>query len=249
MEGQFYDDAVVVGKDFMVLADSIEDMEGLSGVFATHQCLYIADKLEMLTQESIKKVNSVVSKISIEASRMLGFENTQSEIKNVATNLIYIKLHEKKLLYGMIGNTGFSIFKLDNDNKIMRPINIHKDQLSTLKTSFKVTPNKVGQQVEDAQDVEEGDIVMIYSDGLFDVLPSSFLTAATNFLVAKMIEKKSNNKSLDDFDYDYDLAEFVESYVQNLTYLSFELQQFLAENFDKKKKLQKKSRTSFLTNL
>lgn len=239
-KGHFYEDSVVVGKNFMVLADSLEDKKGLSGVFATHQCLYIADKLRMWPQYSVDQVASVVSRISNHASWMLGFQNIQSEIKNVATNLIYVKLHKNKLFSGMIGNTGFSIFKLDKDKKMMRPINIPLDEFATLKTPFKVTPNTSDLPVKNTHEVEKGDIVMVYSDGVSNVLPPSFLAAATNFLVAKMIEKKKNNKSLDDFDYDYDLADFVESYVQNLTYLSLKLQQSLAYNPNKIKQAPEK---------
>ena len=83
--------------------------------------------------------------------------------------------------------------------------------------------------LEYEDDVLEGDIVMVASDGVLDVLPSSFITAATNYLVGKMIEKKRNNKSLKrfDYDYDYDLADFVEGYVENLSRLSIKLQKII----------------------
>lgn len=69
---------------------------------------------------------------------------------------------------------------------------------------------------------------MVYSEGVTNVFPSSFMTAATNFLVSKMIQK-SKVSSIDKFDQDYDLADFVEGYVQNISELSIKLKNRLGE--------------------
>ena len=245
--GLFYEDAVVVGKDFMVLGAGVEGTKGLTGFFSHHQCTSIALELETSSPESVQKVIKNVTKVSREAVSQLDLSGIKPEMSDVATTLVYMKLNENKLFTGVVGNSGFSIYRYNPDSKIIELVKRSSEQMCGEDTPCKVTPTTIDPPVENSLDIEEGDIVMAYSDGVSNVLPSSFMTAATNFLVAKMIQK-SKVHSMGRFDYDYDLGDFVEGYVQNLSELSIKLKNQLGEElyhffiFDQSKFKDKKAK-------
>ena len=226
---KFYEDAVVVGQDFIVLGDGVGGAKGLSGVFSIHQCLNIADKLKKFVPTSVDDLTDAVSRASDKAVRELGLPSIYGQMRNVATTLVYIKLQGNKMYSGVVGDSGFSIYRYYKDEGILKLEKRSQERVVDYNTPCSVTPEGVEKPWKDTHEVKKGDVVVVASDGVLDVLPSSFITAATNFLVGKMIEKKRDNKSLDDFDYDYDLADFVEGYVQNLSELSIKLKNFIFE--------------------
>ena len=230
----FYEDAVVVGKDFMVLGDGVGAAKGFSGIFSIHQCLNIALTLKDLVPTSKIEVTKAVKDASVRAIRSLGYSDGLIDIRNVATTLVYIKLQGSKLYSGVVGDSGFKIYRFDNDSKKLKLKQRSRETAHKVNTPFSVTLDRIDPPEEYEDDVKEGDIVMVASDGVLDVLPSSFITAATNYLVAKMIEKnremKKNPIKNYNFDYDYDLADFVEGYVENLVYVSIKLIQRIIKN-------------------
>lgn len=235
MKERFYEDAVVVGKDFIVLGDGLGETKGLSGVFSIHQCLNIARKLSECSPTKKEELTEAVFAASGSAASMIGIVDVHSSMDEVATTLVYMKIHKTKLLSGVIGGSGFSIYRYDSAARMLKLVQRSKEKVWDFNIPFSVY--RKGKDVPDEyeDDVEEGDVVIVASDGLLDVLPSSFITAATNYLVYKMIEKTENRQSLDDFDYDYDLADFVERYVENLSAVSVKLRGSMKEELHKKK--------------
>ena len=227
MEGHFYDDAVVVGKDFMVLGDGLESTKGPSGVFTIHQCLSIARSLETCTPGLFRWTIDCVKEGFVDTLWSYGLPNLNLDMTNVANSLVYIKLYKNTLHSGVIGDSGFSIFRFNQKRNIMKLEKQSKEKVYEWSQPFLVTPELVDMPRRYTHKMKEGDVVVTFSDSVIDSLSSSFITAATNFLVGKMIEKKRDHKSLDDFDYDYDynydLADFVEDYIQNLSELSSKL--------------------------
>ena len=231
VKGLFYEDAVVVGKDFMVLGAGVEGTKGLTGFFSYYQCLSVAKEFENFAPESVNDVTDKVYSAYADVTSDLGLYEIEGDKRDVATTLVYMKLNENTLFTGVVGNSGFSIYRYNPDSKIIELVKESKKNAYDSYTSRKISADTIDPPVEDTHDVLEGDVVMAASNGVLDVLPSSFLTAATNYLVARMIEKKRNHKSLDelDYDYEYDMAEFVELYVQNLKYFSTHLRKVIME--------------------
>ena len=235
MKEQLYEDAVVVGRDFIVLADGLGGTKGLSGVFSIHQCLNIAKQLSQCYPTKKEELTRAVFSASDSATSMIDLFAVHGSMYDVATTLVYMKIHNNKLLSGVIGDSGFSIYRYDNTARMLKLVQRSEEKVWDFNSPFAVTRNVKNPQTEYEDDVEEGDVVIAASDGVLDVLPSSFITAATNYLVYRMIEKTENGQSLDDFDYDYDLADFVERYVENLSAVSLELRRFFQEEQLRKK--------------
>ena len=235
MSERFYEDAVVVGKDFMVLGDGLGGTDGLSGIFSIHQCLNIAEKLATSKPYSTRLLSRFVKEASDESVSKLGLQDIQGKMGNVATTLVYLKLHGKILFSGVIGDSGFSIYRYFPNSRRMRLIRRSKEKVHEFNAPFNSSTYSYDEPDEYEDSVEVGDVVMVASDGVLDVIPSSFLTAATNFLIARMLQNLKDNVQLDDFDYDYDLADFLEKYVTNLNSLSLKLQEKLNKDLSEAK--------------
>ena len=223
--GQFYEDAVVVGNDFMVLEGGVGKTKGLNGLFSHHHCLSIAKHLESFSKYRYQDMSKKIYEASIESIKQLGFFEINPKLRDVAATFVYMKLHYNQLFTGFIGNSGFSIYRYNEEEGIMKLTEKSNEDLCEKDTPCRITSFEKDELNKNTYDVLEGDVVMAYSDGVSNVVPSSFITAATNYLVARMIQKKRQGKSLDDFDYDYDLADFVEGYAQNLNELSLKFKE------------------------
>ena len=226
----FYEDAVVVGNNFIVLADGLGGEEGPSGVYSIYQCLNVAQMLSNSAATTAKKLYEDVKQTAIDATKSLNLPNDTSMSK-VATTLVYVKLEGNKLLAGVIGDSALLVFRLDPDARIMKLIFQSKESVRGFNSPYHISPVRVDPANEYEIDIQEGDIVMALSDGVIDVLPISFIVAALNFLINRMIEKVTiEKKSLDSFDHDYDLGNFVESYLQNLHEVSNKLKNTISNN-------------------
>ena len=238
---RFYEDAVVVGKNFMVLGDGLGGTEGFSGIYSIHQCLNIAEKLETNTFTTVKEVDVKVKAALKESNKSLGFSHLKNDKRDVGTTLVYMKLEDKKLLTGVIGDSGFSIYRYNKDEGIMKLEHRSKEAVYNFNGPHYVSPDGSNDADKKEYDVLERDIVVVASDGVLDVLPSSFLTAATNYLVGKMIEKKRQQDDLKkinpnydfendlNYDYDFDLTYFLEGYVQNVRELTQKFRDYILE--------------------
>ena len=233
----YFSDAVVVGEDFMVLAGGVEQTKGLSGLFSHSICLNIAAGFENFVPNDIdvvaQKVNDAIDKSKLQ----LRLAALEGDMRDVATTLVYLKLQGRELFAGTVGNAGFSIFrynyKENNRRGLIELINMSQEDMKDLYHPNRLTVDDMKLKVGHKYDVKMGDIVMAYSDGVSDVVPPSFITAVTNFLVVKMIDRKKEYGSLYELDYDYyyDLADFVEGYVQNLDELDLKLDDALYQRF------------------
>ena len=115
----YYEDAVVVGKDFIVLGDGLGKTKGLSGIFAIHQCLRVAICLAKSKQTTIAGLTKEVLAASDEAKKQLEFKKIDKKLRNVATTLVYIKLQGSTLLTGSIGDSGFMVFRFNSKSGVI----------------------------------------------------------------------------------------------------------------------------------
>ena len=214
---KYYEDAVVVGENFIVLGDGLGGAKGPSGVYSIYQCLNVAQMLSNSTATTAKKLYEEVRETAKAATTALELNTVGYPKNDVATTLVYIKLEGTRLLTGVIGDSGFAVFRFDPKARILKLIFLSNENVRGFNSPYNISPKKVDPANEYEIDVQEGDIVMAFSDGLSDVLPTSFIVAAMNFLMKKMIRRvKFEGKPLDSLDYEYVLGNFVEAYLQNL---------------------------------
>ena len=234
-----FNDAVVVGENFMVLAGGVEESKGFSGLFSHSICLGMAKEFEKFVPNQINDVPKMLQYALGYSKQKLMINGLQGDTRDVATTLVYMKLVGYQLVAGVVGNSGFSVFRYNKQTGMIELVKKSEEDMSDLYTPKKVTADVIEKKVDHEYKVEVGDIVMAYSDGVSDVVPPSFITAVTNFLVAKMINRKREKGLLYklDYDYDYDLAEFVEGYVQNLNELDLNVNNNLVYNLFEKMKI------------
>ena len=233
-------DAVVVGEDFMVLCGGVEKTKGFSGLFSHSICLNIAAELEKCVPENIDHVFERVIEGINKSKLQLGLDGLKGDMRDVATTLVYMKLKDDKLFAGFVGNSGFSVFRYNQNTRIIEIVKKSKEDLESLFTSNSITAKTTLGPIDYEYNVKVGDILMVYSHGLNDVVPTSILIASLNFLVVKSIERKRQGLSLDKYDYEFDLAEFVEGYVQNLNGFDLTLNANLIQRYRSKVKQDKK---------
>lgn len=222
-----YDNAVVTGDDFTILCGGDEVAKGPNGIFTHYQCLTIAEMLEGFVPKPKKSITYRVLKAYDKSFVQLGLPNLKDDMSDLATNLVYMKVHEEKLYSGIIGKAGLVIFRFDGPTGILKLYEKLDGRRREGKSQSIKTPKSILTVNEETFSVQEGDIAVIISDGLDRILPPSFLTAAASFLISRMINNKRENKL--DYDYDYDLADLVEGYVQNLSELSIHLRNTFIE--------------------
>lgn len=231
----FYEDSVVTGEDFIVLGDGLGGTRGYSGIFSNHQCLKIANQIESVEFENQDQLFETVKNASLEGMRDLKITERLRDMAEVATTLVYAKLDGNILRTGVTGDSGYSLFRYDSQERIMKLIMRSKEKVHKFNTPYSVNPFSNLEADLNEHTVQEGDILLVASDGVLDVFPSSFLTAATNYLVGKMLEKQKmfeekqkKNSKLEhhhlDFDYEYDMPDFLEAYIQNLNQITMKVQ-------------------------
>ena len=228
-----YEDAVVVGNQSIVLCGGVEGTKGPNGIVSHYQCIRLAEKLDKFVQDRQCAYIEKFFKVSLKSYSKLGLLKFKDDLSDVATTLLYIKLEGNRLYSGLSGNSGYIIFRYNQFFKTLRMYqNIDGNKCGDDKLC-KLTQKSINVPENYVTKVEEGDVVMAYSDGLGRILPPSFLTALTNFLVGMMIQRKREKDQGKiynyDYDYDYDLADLVEGYLQNLHVLSLHLKNKLIE--------------------
>lgn len=236
----FYEDAVVVGEDFIVLGDGLGGTSGFSGIFSNYQCLKIADKIKSNKFNSQQKLFEAVEEASREGIQELGLSRNLGILAHVATTLVYAKLDGKILRTGVTGDSGYSIYRYDPTERILKLIMRSKETTYKFNAPHNVNPYNPIDSEKTEHEVQEGDIVVMATDGVLDVFSSSFMTAATNYLVKKMLEKQKKDAKPEeyhlDFDYDYDMADFLEAYILNLNQVTRKLQDSVVLKGDKTNK-------------
>ena len=216
----FVNDAVVVGRDFLVLASGYETTNALTGVYSTFQCLNIAQVLENYSGGVYRSVSEAVMKISNLATINLNLYNIHNILGDVSMGLVYSKILKDELHSGVIGNSGFSVFRYNKNLRILELIERSDETHSRKNKTIQIHYNHTNPSNQYITKVNNGDVVVAYSDGVTEIVPSSFIMAATNFLVERMIQYVKGNKKKENFEYEYDLADFVEDYLQNLVHLT-----------------------------
>ena len=88
VKGLFYEDAVVVGKDFMVLGAGVEGTKGLTGFFSYYQCLSVAKEFENFAPESVNDVTDKVYSAYADVTSDLGLYEIEGDKRDVATTLL-----------------------------------------------------------------------------------------------------------------------------------------------------------------
>ena len=216
-----YEDAVVVGKDFIVLGDGVGRKIGLSGIYSTYQCLMIAQMLSESKATTKESLFSEVKTTSINVMKRLKFNEVKAPKNDVATTLVYIKIENNQLLAGIIGDSGFAVFRFDSQAGIMKLRFLSKQMVRGFNNPYTINSGELGLEHLYDIETETGDVVIAFSDGVTDVLSIPFILAAMNFLIATMINKvEAGKKPLESLNYEYVLGEFVEAYIQNLHALS-----------------------------
>ena len=213
LQGTFYEDAVVVRSRAIVLGDGLGGSQGYSGFFSHYHCLKISDFLQTLSLSNKKA--EVVKKNVIESVKQ---NNSQlAKIKtssNAATTLVYLYLSNETLYTGVAGDSGYSIFRFDSKDKKLLLKFRSEELIVSFNTPEHINNTDVTKLYPNEHEVEEGDVVFVASDGVLDVLHYSFIIAATNHLVRKMVITLAAGGALDENS--YDLADLLESFIANL---------------------------------
>ena len=322
-DGQFFEDAVVVTPQTIVLGDGLGGTSGWSGFYSNYQCLklskFLLDPLEVDATELLKQINRQTLLNNFELEVLASFEQnahhrynseskkdtqnfykdtfhfnfdpssdasyksayekayraayeeakgkvegnasditdrsekdhtllgTKKDLKKIlvglsnnhprfsmATTMVYLKLKNDQLVTGVAGDSSYLIFRYCKEEGQMKLMYISPETVYEFNTPHSISETGISKAKADTHTVKEGDIVLVASDGVLDVLSVPFLTAATNFLVKKMVEfrrKKLADPSLDEnIDFNFDLAGFLESYVDNLSQLSLYFKSMTEKN-------------------
>ena len=215
--GKSYEDAVVVRTKSILLGDGLGGSEGYAGLYSHYQCLLLSDFLQNMISEV--KDETALKEIVVKQINKNNYQiDSKTTINKSASTLVYLYLKDKFLYTGVVGDSGYSIFRFsESQNQLL--LNYRSDEsISSFNSplciyfgeDYKIQPNK--------HKVEGGDVVFTASDGLLDVLPYSFIVAALNFLVAKMIIAYDNGEDINENS--YDLGDLLESYIANLHQVS-----------------------------
>lgn len=215
---QYFEDAVVVTPTSIVLGDGVGGATGFSGIYSHYQCLRLAEFLDTSPNLDGKKLIEVIAVETDRISNELETHKKSPDIANMATTLVYLHLRENMLLSGVAGDSGYSLYRFDENLKKMILLYRSRELVYGYNAPVQVGPGYPFEGDQLGETVEEGDVVFVASDGVLDVLPSSFITAATNYLVSKMVLQRREGNPVKD--YDYDLADFLESYLHNLSQLA-----------------------------
>lgn len=213
LEGTFYEDAVVVRSNTIALGDGVGGSNGYSGFFSHYHCLKISDALQNLKHK-------VSGSTDVKKNVLKSISDNNSKLSQIAwdietaTTLVYLYLRDEKLYTGVSGDSGYSIFRF-NPNKDKLLLHYRSEELvADFNTPECIFANGVTKLESYSHDVQEGDVVLVASDGVLDVLPYSFLIAAANHLVRKMVIALNYGLKIDENS--YDLADLLEAYIQNL---------------------------------
>lgn len=251
LKGTFYEDAVVVRSRAIVLGDGLGGSKGYSGFFSHYHCLQISDFLQTLTL-SIKNTE-VVKKQVVEWVKQ---NNSQlAKIKtssNAATTLVYLYLSNEVLYTGVAGDSGYSILRFNSKEKKLMLKFRSEEQIISFNTPECINNTGFTKLHPSQHEVDEGDVVFVASDGVLDVLHYSFIIAASNHLVRKMVTAFVAGGTLDDNS--YDLADLLESFIANLhkvtvKYINDILKAIRDELTAEHMKSLEKYKTSFFWNL
>ena len=215
---QYFEDAVVVSPTSIVLWDGVGGATGFSGIFSNYQCLRLAEFLDTSPVLDGQRLKDAVPFQTERISNELETQSKSPDLANMATTLVYLHLRNNKLFSGVAGDSGYSLYRFDRDRNKMILQYRSRELVYGFNSPFQVGPGYPFEGDQREETVEEGDVVFVASDGVLDVLPSTFVTAATNYLVSKMVSQSRMGKPVGD--YDYDLADFLESYLHNLSQLA-----------------------------
>ena len=235
LQGTFYEDAVVVRSKTITLGDGVGGSNGYSGFFSHYHCLKISEALQNLSSNSVSSfdVKQTVLKSINDNNYKLSQMSSQID---AATTLVYLYLKDEMLYTGVSGDSGYSIFRFsESQNKLL----LHyrsKELVFEFNTPECILPEGVTKLENYSHNVQEGDVVLVASDGVLDVLPYSFLIAATNHLVRKMVIAFNYGGKIDENS--YDLADLLEAYIQNLHKVSVKYANQLATDARKELKSQ-----------
>ena len=211
--GTFYEDAVVVRSKAMALGDGLGGTKGYSGLFSHYHCLQLSNFLQNLTSDVASDEdlrNEVLKNIKESNSKLsLGKDNL-----SVATTLVYLYLQGDKLFTGIAGDSGYSIFRFDSSQKKLLLHFRSEELVSDFDTPECLFTQGFTKLKTTTHDVKEGDLLLVASNGAFDVLPYSFLVVAINQLVFNMVTAKKNGRKISENS--YDLADLLESFIANL---------------------------------
>ena len=219
-----YQSAVVVSNNFIILGDGIDKPDGLSGIYSTSQCLSIARLFLISKETSYTDLYREVKLNLSGGSKEFNVPNTERFKAEIGTTLLYVKIEGTRLLAGVIGDSSIFVFRFDPDAGIMKLIFQSRETVREFNNPNFISPSHIESGNIYDIEIEEGDVVMAVSVGVTNVLSTPFIIAAMNFLMNRMIEKVNvEKKHIDSIDYDYDLGNFVEAYLQNLHELSLKL--------------------------
>lgn len=217
LSGNFYEDAVVVRSKSIDLGDGVGGSPGYSGLFSHYHCLQISNFLQKFSSKS-------VSSKSIKAEVLKTIDSSNSKLSNscdyedASTTLVYLYLREDTLYTGVTGDSGYSIFRFNFKEKKLLLHFRSKEVISDFNTPESVDKYGATKIKDNSHGVKEGDLIFVASDGVLDVLPYSFLVAAANHLVGKMVTVFVAGGTIDENS--YDLADLLESFISNLNKVS-----------------------------
>ena len=230
-QAKFFEDAVVVSPNSVVLGDGVGEAKGFSGILSNYQCLRLAEFLDAspsLDQDTLKLA---IPEKTESFSDELGTLTKSKDVASMATTLVYLHLRANRLFSGVAGDSGYSLYRFNKDSQKLLLEYRSRELTHGHNFPVQIQPGSPFKGDQREERVEEGDVVFVASDGVLDVFPSSFITAAVNYLVSKMILASRNKRPVKD--YDYDLADFLESYIHNLSQLAAHYKQSLKTGIEK----------------
>ena len=216
--GLTHDSSVVVRSKSITLGEGLRVSKGYSCLFTQYLTLRLSDFLQRFDTriEDIKdfygRVSVNLKEITDNIKPIMGFDGVKS-------TMVYMYIQDQGLLTGVIGDSGYGVFRYIPAKK---SISLHF--LSEQYYEYNDRPefidvNRITLLTKAVHKLEEGDIMLVISSEVMNLLSYPFLVVATNQLVFKMITA-FNNKD-DKFDENsFDLADLVESYLNTLHKLS-----------------------------